>query len=555
MLSELHIREFALIEDVRLELAGGMTVFSGETGAGKSILVDALGAAFGARASSNWIRHGADRAEITAILEDASEPVVALLREHDLDTDDAVMLRRVVRLNGSSRAYVNGVPVPARLLRQIGEVCLDLHGQHEHQALLHADFQRELLDSRVPASLQCRVREAWRRWKAERDALNTLLAEREKGVREEAWMREELKRLRMLELKKGLLDELQAEVESSRHFARIQEAVARTLASLEDENGGLQGGLSRCMHELEHVSEFSPAIRGSLDLLAQADAVLGEAESGLRALLDASFDQRALEAAQSRLLDVHEAMRRNRTDEDGLIALQSELEGKISRLDTSAWNEDEQRRRLAEAGEAYAKASIALSGAREKAARELARELRPFLDRLALAGMKVRIIVRVRADDPAAWSPRGFDEVTLTVASNPGEPFRELAAVASGGELSRFVLALKGCGALALAPQIAVFDEIDAGIGGETAWSVGELLAAMGHERQVLVVSHLPQVAACADHQLRIDKCERDGRTVSRVTSLRAKTRQEEIARMLGGANAKSRDHARQMLQRGAGSG
>jgi len=551
MLTELHVREFALIEDVRLELSRGMTVFSGETGAGKSMLVDALGAAFGARASSDWVRHGADKTEITAVLGDVAEPVQQLLQEHDLDIEDGVVLRRVIRADGSSRAYVNGAPAPAKLLQRIGQACLDMHGQHEHQSLLRADFQRQLVDARVTDKVTVAVVSSYRQWKGERDALNKLLAERDQGVREEAWMRDELKRLQALELHPGLVDELQTQVETGRHFARIQQAASAALAVLEDDDGNIRARLAGCVHDLDAVAEFKPEIRESLEMLGQVDALLGEAGPNLRALLDETFEPRALEAAESRLLDIHEAMRRHDTDEVGVMALLNELEAKIARMDTGVWDEESQRQRVDAARKKFLTASETLSTARIKAGKDLCKQLRPFLDQLALAGMQVRVDVRPQAEDEAQWNECGYDEVVFMAASNPGEPFRELAAVASGGEMSRLVLALKGCGAMSSAPQIAVFDEVDAGIGGETAWCVGELLAAMGRDRQVLVISHLPQVAACAAQQVHIFKEQREGRTVSQLKPLVDDDRQEELARMLGGANAKSREHAMEMLARG----
>jgi len=551
MLTELHVREFALIEDVRLELSRGMTVFSGETGAGKSMLVDALGAAFGARASSDWVRHGADKTEVTAVLEDVAEPVQQLLQEHDLDIEDGVVLRRVIRADGSSRAYVNGAPAPAKLLQQIGQACLDMHGQHEHQSLLRADFQRELVDAHITDKTKNAVASCYRQWKNERDALNKLLAERDQGVREEAWMRDELKRLQALELHPGLVDELQTQVETGRHFAQIQQAASAALAVLEDDDGNIRARLAGCVHDLDAVAEFKPEIRESLEMLGQVDALLGEAGPNLRALLDETFEPRALEAAESRLLDIHEAMRRHDTDEVGVMALLNELEAKIARMDTGVWDEESQRQRVDAARKKFLTASETLSTARIKAGKDLCKQLRPFLDQLALAGMQVRVDVRPQAEDEAQWNECGYDEVVFMAASNPGEPFRELAAVASGGEMSRLVLALKGCGAMSSAPQIAVFDEVDAGIGGETAWCVGELLAAMGRDRQVLVISHLPQVAACAAQQVHIFKEQREGRTVSQLKPLVDDDRQEELARMLGGANAKSREHAMEMLARG----
>jgi len=408
------------------------------------------------------------------------------------------------------------------------------------------------VDAHVQKKATATVASAYRQWKTERDALNKLLAERDQGVREEAWMRDELKRLQGLELHAGLVDELQAQVESGRHFAQIQQAASAALAALEDEEGNIRDRLAGCVHDLNVVAEFKPEIRESLELLAQVDALLGEAGPNLRALLDEAFEPQALEAAESRLLDVHEAMRRHNTDEAGLMALLNELEAKITRMDTGVWDEDSQRQRVDAARKAYLAAAEILSAARIRAGKDLCKQLRPFLDRLALAGMQVRVDVRSQADEESAWSAYGYDEVVFMAASNPGEPFRELAAVASGGEMSRLVLSLKGCGAMSSAPQIAVFDEVDAGIGGETAWCVGELLAAMGRDRQVLVISHLPQVAACAVQQVHIFKEQKKSRTISRLQSLNDDERQEELARMLGGANAKSREHATEMLARGA---
>ncbi len=553
MLTELHVREFALIEDIRLELSCGMTVFSGETGAGKSMLVDALGAAFGARASSDWVRHGADRAEVAATIEAVSESVQQLLRDHDLDAGNDVMLRRVIRSDGSSRAYINGSPTSAKLLQHIGRACLDMHGQHEHQSLLRADFQRKLLDAHVRKKTIEAVAIAFHQWKNERDTLNRLLAERDQGAREEAWTRAELGRLQVLKLCAGLVDELQFQVESGRHFSQIQRALYVVLATLEDDDNNIRSRLADCVHRLEAVAGFRQEIKDSLTLLEQVDALLGEAGPSLRTLLlDESFDSQALEDTESRLLDIHEAMRRHGVDEAGLIMLLRELEDRVVRMETGAWDEASQRQRVDTARKEFLASAETLSTARIRAGKDLCKQLRPFLDRLALAGMQIRADVEPQAEDESAWSDLGYDHVALMAASNPGEPFREWVAVASGGEMSRLVLALKGCGAMSLAPNIAVFDEVDTGIGGETAWCVGELLAAMGRNRQVLVISHLPQVAACARQQVHIFKQRKETRTISRLKPLNNDERQEELARMLGGANAKSLEHAREMLAHGA---
>jgi len=554
MLSELHVRQFALIEDVQLELAGGMTVFSGETGAGKSMLVDALGAAFGARASSDWVRHGFDKAEVSIVLGNIDEALSSLLETLDLDSaeDGSLLLRRVIRADGSSRAYVNGSPVPARVLQDIGQLMLDMHGQHEHQSLLRPEFQRSLIDATIPDKLKNGVATAWHHWQSEHAALAGLLDARQRGVREEAWMREECARLQGLELCAGIVDELQQQVDGGRYYAQIVDAATQALATLEEEDDDVRSRLAGCLHALQPVADFRPEINEAVGLLNQVDALLGEVAPALRSVLDGEFDAAALQAAEARLMDVHEAMRRNQTDEAGLIALFAELQDKLSRLDTDAWDEDAQRQKLAAAQQDFLTQAAVLSAARIKSGQKLVKDLRPFLDRLALAGMQLEAVVRELPEDESAWGEHGADSVVFMAASNPGEPFRELATVASGGEMSRLVLALKGCGAMRAMPQIAVFDEVDTGIGGETAWCVGELLAAMGEARQVLVISHLPQVAACAVQQIHIFKEERQGRTVSALKKLNATARREELARMLGGANERSREHATEMLARGA---
>ena len=554
MLSELHVRQFALIEDVQIDLASGMTVFSGETGAGKSMLVDALGAAFGARASSDWVRHGFDKAEVSIVLGGVREVLGGVLAEYDLDAVDGndLVLRRVIRADGSSRAYVNGSPVPARVLQDIGRLMLDMHGQHEHQSLLRPEFQRSLIDATIPDNLKSNVAGAWRSLLEERAALAHVLESRQRGVREEAWMREECARLKALELYEGVSNELQQQVDAGRNYAQIVDAAAQSLAVLEEEEDDVRSRLAGCVHALRAVADFRPEIGEAVALLDQVDALLGEAAPALRSVLDDEFDAAELQAAEARLMDLHEALRRNQTDEAGLLALQADLEDKLSGLDTGVWDEDAQRRKLAQVQQDFLTRAAELTAARVASGQKLVKELRPFLDRLALAGMQLEVEVCGLPEDESAWGEHGADSLVFMAASNPGEPFRELAAVASGGEMSRLVLALKGCGAMRAMPQIAVFDEVDTGIGGETAWCVGELLASMGEARQVLVISHLPQVAACAEQQVHIYKEERQGRTVSALKALDAVARQEELARMLGGANDRSREHAMEMLARGA---
>ncbi|TLS69250.1 DNA repair protein RecN [Mariprofundus erugo] len=556
MLVSLTIKQFALIEHVHLELDGGMTVFTGETGAGKSMLIDALGAAFGARASSDWVRHGAERAEVTAIWlhqrESSSDMhIAALLQSQDIDIEDELVLRRIISRDGRSRAYINGVAVTTKLLQQLGQICLDLHGQHEHQALLQPEFQRALLDARVDARLLADVRAAYAVWRQASDTLALLQKRLGESELQIEWMRDETARLQALELEGGLSERLHAEVQAGRHHAQIRAAAAAALNMLDDGEPSARELIARAAHELESVRHYHAGLNSSCELLEQMDALLGEAVPELADVLDSSFDEQELELAEQRLMQLTDAMRRHDCDEEGLLALIDSWQQRLASLDTADWDEAEAKAALASACSAYIRAAGALGDARRAAADDLCLVLRPFLDRLALAGMQVRFRIEHGGDD--AFSLSGLDHVRMQVMSNPGEPWRDLAAVASGGELSRMVLALKGCGALDEAPYLAVFDEVDTGIGGETAWCVGTLLASMGRERQVLVISHLPQVAACGDRQVVISKFEQDGRTLSSLRQLDDAERRLEIARMLGGAGEDSLPHADSMLARGAG--
>lgn len=551
MLTELTVRQFALIDELSLQFEGGMTVFSGETGAGKSILVDALGAAFGTRASSDWVRHGADKAEVAAVVETDDPRLASLLAEQEIDADEQLFLRRIITADGRSKAYVNGTPVPARLLQQIGEICLDLHGQHEHQALLHPDFQRQIVDSRTPAALLKRVESAYAELTLAIKALKSLNSDRSETEQQEAWMRAELARLQALQIEQGCVDTLTEQVEAGRHTTQIQQGAADALMLLDEDEVNVRSLLARASHAVEHVADYHESLREAVDMLSQMEALASEVEPLLRHALDTSFDAAELQAAEERLMDLHDAMKRHGTDETGLMKLMAEWDEKLSLLDTAAWDEESLKKRRDDAEAAYRKAAGELTSARDKQGAKLTAELRPFLDRLGLKGMQVQVEVEPQQGDND-WHPYGWDRIQFVASSNPGEPFRPLASIASGGELSRFVLALKGCGALVNAPHIAVFDEVDVGIGGETAWCVGELLASMGRERQLLVVSHLPQVASCADHQVRIRKGLEGERTLTRLEKVAADKRQEEIARMLGGASAESLRHAGKMLERGS---
>jgi DNA repair protein RecN (Recombination protein N) len=380
--------------------------------------------------------------------------------------------------------------------------------------------------------------------------LDDLHGRHNEALEKEAWMREEMARLLALDIEEGLEDKLDAECETGRNIEQVQLAAANALNLLDEQEVTVRHLLGEIMHQVESVAEHHPGLREAHDLLMQMDALASEVSPCLQEVLDTQIHAESLQRAEDRLADLRAAKRRHNTDELGLLKLISDWEAALSALDTASWDEEELKAQQQSLEQAYQQAAQALHQARKKAADTLIKNLRPFLDQLGLKNMQLKACITAKADKQA-WKADGWDDIQLLAAANIGEPFKSLVDTASGGELSRLVLALKGCGALENEPDTVICDEVDVGIGGETGWCVGELLRHMGSERQVLVVSHLPQVAACAHHQVAIEKSVVNQRTRTLLNPLDNQMREKEIARMLGGINDKSLTHAQQMLTRG----
>jgi DNA repair protein RecN (Recombination protein N) len=550
MIVSLHVRQFALFEHIELELNKGMTVFTGETGAGKSILVDALGAVFGARANADWVRHGAEKAEVIAEIESQDTRLFHLLKEQEIDADDGIIIRRVITAEGRSKAWVNGIPTAAGVLKQIGNICFDLHGQHEHQTLMQPEFQQQIIDARVEQSIKQAVHKTYAQLSEINKRLRDLHGNRDDALEKEAWMREESQRLLALDIEDGLEDKLEAECESGRNIEQVQQAAATALNLFDEQDITVRNLLGEIIHQVESVAEHHPSLQEAHLLLTQMDALASEVSPYLQEVLDSQIDAQSLQQAEDRLADLRAAKRRHDTDENGLLALINHWQEALNTLDTASWDEEALLTQQKTLETAYQEAAKTLHQARIEAADKLIQDLRPFLNQLGLKNMQLSASIEVRSDKNT-WKADGWDDIQLLAAANIGEPFKSLADTASGGELSRLVLALKGCGALENEPDTAIFDEVDVGIGGETGWCVGELLRNMGSERQVLVVSHLPQVAACAHHQVAIEKSVQNNRTRTNLSLLTDEQRISEIARMLGGTSDESLSHAATMLKRG----
>ena len=550
MLLQLAIRDFAIVDSLELEFRPGFTALTGETGAGKSILVDALSLALGERAGSEQVRSGCERAEVTAEFATEALPEVRdWLREQALEGDpNRLLLRRMVDGTGRSRAFVNGHSATLSQLREAGERLVDIHGQHAHQSLLKGESQRRVLDVHAGlAPLASEVGEAFREWqklsKARLDRESNAAArdaEREQLV----WQVEELARLA---LAAGEWDRIQSEQGRLAHAASLIDGVQAAIDALSEAEGAALGTLTGVLSRLRPLLDYDGSLRETVALLESGEVQLREAAYALRHYADrVELDPKRLQDIEQRLEAVHNAARKFRVRPETLPELLTELQVRLKELDVVSNLETLARQEQA-ARSRYGSLSSRLSAERKKAAAKLARDVTAAMKELAMAGGRFEIELRSLLPDGGIG---GNEQVEFLVAANPGTAPRPLAKVASGGELSRISLAIQVITSKAAAVPTLIFDEVDAGIGGAVAEVVGRKLRALGAERQILCVTHLPQVAAQAREQWSVAKNTEAGGVKSRVSVLDQKSRIEEIARMLGGVaiTATTRKHAAEML-------
>jgi len=550
VLLHLAIRDFAIVDRLELEFQPGFTALTGETGAGKSILIDALSLALGERAGGDQVRPGCERADVTA--EFAIESLSQLqdwLRDQALEGDSGrLLLRRVVDGGGRSRAFVNGHAATINQLREAGERLVDIHGQHAHQSLLRLESQRDLLDAHAGiAPLARETRDAHREWqrlsKARLEQQNDAAA-RDARREQLAWQVGELSRLA---LQPGEWDRLQSEHGRLAHAASLIEGVRAAVDALSESDGAALAALSGALSRLRALVEFDASLREPVAMLESGEAQLREATHVLRHYADrVELDPQRLREAEQRLETIHNAARKFRTRPETLSDLLNELQASLKDLEATADLEALARQEQA-ARSRYDGLAARLSAERKKAAAKLSREVSAAMKELAMAGGRFQVELRSLLPD---GGPGGNEQVEFLVTTNPGIEPRPLVKVASGGELSRISLAIQVIAGKAAAVPTLIFDEVDAGIGGAVAEVVGRNLRALGDGRQVLCVTHLPQVAAQARQQWSVAKGADGGIVKSRVSVLDQKSRIEEIARMLGGLaiTATTRKHAAEML-------
>lgn len=552
MLRSLSIRDFVIVDQLELDFGSGFGALTGETGAGKSILLDALGLALGGRGEAGMVRVGRERADVIAEFDlPEGDGLRDWLGEQALPLEEGcVLLRRTIDVNGRSRAWINGVVVTLAQLRAAGEWLADIHGQHAHHALLRTDAQRVLLDAQAGAqALVAEVGARYREW--QRLARLRLEAENDSAssARERELLAWQLQELDELAFDADEWGEINAEHGRLAHAAGLMEGADETLDALGEGEVAVCSVLRHLDARIASLADIDPGLGDVRELLASAAIQADEALHALRRYRDRlDLDPQRLNEIERRIAAVTDMARKYRVSVDALPELREQWKARLETLEASADPErlaaDEVRAR-----KDYDAAAERLSAARRPAAEVLSREITEAMQTLAMAGG--RFEVALEPCDPGA---SGVENVEFRVAANPGQTLRSLAKVASGGELSRIGLAIQVMTSRASETPTLIFDEVDVGIGGRVAEIVGKLLARLGESRQVMCVTHLPQVAACADWQWRIAKREQAGETVSEVTPLDREGRVEEIARMLGGVNITSttREHAAEMLgQRG----
>jgi len=548
MLRRLFIRDFVIVDRLELDFTAGFGVLTGETGAGKSILVDALSLVLGERAEAGVVRAGCERAEIAAEFDaPAGGPLVAWLRSNDFEAEESVLLRRVVDAGGRSRAYLNGMPATAGQLRDVAAFLADIHGQHAHLSLLRPDAQRRLIDVRAGQLETAKaVAALFHEWRQLHDARVHAARDAEAALRERDLLDFQVRELEALGFETSRWDEENAEHRRLSHAVSLIEGVEAALALLDESETAAGSLIGQAASKLGHLVDHDSALQEPVELLDGARIQLSEAVHALaryRERLD--LDPQRLGELEARIADVTAAARKHRVAAEELPETLAGLQARLDELRLAA-DPEALARREAAALEAFHAQAKKLTAARKKAAAELSRAVSDAMQQLAMAGGRFEVALAALTE-PAAF---GMDAIEFMVAANAGQPLRPLAKVASGGELSRIGLAIQVIASSAGEAPTLIFDEVDVGIGGGVAEIVGKLLRQLGRERQVLCVTHLPQVAAQADWQWSIAKETAAGETLSRVTPLDAQSRVDEIARMLGGVRitATTREHAREML-------
>ncbi|WP_261843511.1 DNA repair protein RecN [Aliamphritea ceti] len=552
MLTQLNIRNYAIVEQLDLELHNGMTVVSGETGAGKSIMLDALGLALGKRADSGTVRNGAERAEITADFDISQIPTARdWLIVQELNQDDQCILRRVVTAEGRSRCYINGTACPIAKVRQLGEYLIEIHGQHEHQRLLKKDHHRHLLDAfSGETRLVKQTRQQYKQWRLLDQKHKTLSQQNEEQAARVQLLSYQVEELETLQIQSGEFESLVSEQQTLANAGEIIQTGQQLLQITQDgEGGNCLNLLNQCQHLLSNMKAQSPSIRQTMEMLTSAQIQIEEASQEMNQYLGrVELNPERQLIVEDRLSSLFDLARKHRIAPEELSDHLSALQAELADLSMSDQELDalEQQAQLAQEG--YYQLAERLSEVRERTARKLNKQVNKQLHDLGMPA--ANLDVQLTAYEKGQLNPNGLEEIEFLISTNKGQPARSLHKIASGGELSRISLAIQVITAQSASTPSLIFDEVDVGIGGAIAEVVGRLLRQLGGHSQVLCVTHQPQVASQGHQHLFVSKRAGKKHTHTQINMLSSDERVEEVARMLGGIDVTntSREHAKEML-------
>ena len=553
MLTHIHVRNLAIVDEIDVELTSGMTALTGETGAGKSILVDALGLVLGDRADSSFIRHACERAEISAgfDLQD-NKTARDWLSTQDMDMDGECQLRRIINREGRSRGYINGQVAPVQSLRELGELLVDIHGQHEHQSLLRSTVQRDLLDSYGGhQDLLMETAATCNTWKIARQELESVLNDDADRDARLDLLRFQLQELEALELNSEEIKNIDAEHARQANAGRLLEVSQQALNRLDAEEGPAAYNLiSQALEELNALTDVDKRLENTTRLLEEISVLVQEGIDSLRHYSERlEIDPERLLWLEQRTGLLHDLARKHRCNAGELPVIETNMRHELELIENADQHREELQEKLAVLEQDYRAVSGKLTGKRKKAARAFGKEITAAMQTLGMQGGIFEVNVSVRKD--SSFGQYGLDDIEFMVSANIGQPVQALSKVASGGELSRISLSIQVISAGSATIPTLIFDEVDSGIGGGVAEIVGEKLRALGSDRQVLCVTHLPQVAALADQQMQVTKLSGEDSTRTRIRALNNEERVDELARMLGGVKItkQTREHAREMMQ------
>ena len=554
MLTHIHIWNFAIVEALDIELEPGLSVLTGETGAGKSILLDALGLALGDRADSTVIRHGESRAEISVTF-DTSNAInaEAWLKEHELDSEHECIIRRTVSEKGPSKAFINGRSATVQQLRELAEMLVDLHGQHEHQSLMKADVQQQLLDDYANHSdLVNKVADSFKGWNKLNTEFKRLSSAKNEQDHRLDLLKYQVNELETLNLQVGESEKLDVEYKRLSNASLLIQTTEQTLHALDNsEKTSVSQQLSHFTSELQQLGKTDSKLNDIASLLDSASIQINEATSELHQYIDnLELDPQRLNYLDERIGTIHNLARKHNVNPDELPELFERLQKELDSIENADGHLEKLQQEIEKTAKTYETASKKLSISRLKAAEVLSTKVTDNMQELGMEGGA--FVVALNTYETQSFHVNGNEQIEFLVSANPGSPAKPLTKVASGGEISRISLAIQVIAAESTRIPTLIFDEVDVGIGGRVAEIVGLKLKELAEHRQVICVTHLAQVAALGEHHLQVSKQSDSATTISQINYLDKPLRVKELARMMGGIEITKQtlSHAEEMLSK-----